>query len=175
MVDTAAAIAIVPLATGARFSLRLPPAAAIEVGQLGGFPLDTPINTCLVAGDRMMARLGPDEWLLLGAEAESDAIERTFTAALDGRFFSLVNIAHSSLAFAVIGVHACDVINGGCPLDLDDTVFPAGSATRTLLGKAGIVLMRPGGERFYRVECGRSFAPYVLAYLDDIAREFLPA
>jgi sarcosine oxidase, subunit gamma len=165
-----AGIAILPLTPSARFSLRLA-AAVVEIGEAGGFWLDIPINTCHVAGERMTVRLGPNEWLLFGPQA--DAIRHDVASTLGDRFFSLVDVGDRDLAFAVAGIHARDVINGGCPLDLDDIVFPAGSASRTLLGKAEIVLIRPGTERFYRIECGRSFALYVRAYLENIAHEFL--
>ena len=39
-------------------------------------------------------------------------------------------------------------------------------------GKAEIVLMRLDDEPTYRVECWRSFAPYVLGFLNEAAREF---
>jgi sarcosine oxidase, subunit gamma len=168
-----ASVVILPLAASARFSLRLRPSAAVEIGQAGGFRLDIPINTCRGTGERMTVRLGPDEWLLLGPEIDSDAIRHDVVSALDGRFFSLVDIGDRDLAVEVAGTHATDVINGGCPIDLDNAAFPAGAATRTLFGKAGIVLMRPGAQRSYRVECLRSFAPYVQAYLQDSAREFM--
>ena len=45
-------------------------------------------------------------------------------------------------------------------------------ATRTLLGKAEIILWRLHDAPAYRVECGRSFAPYVYAFLREAAREF---
>jgi sarcosine oxidase subunit gamma len=69
-------------------------------------------------------------------------------------------------------VYAREVINGGCPLDLDDAAFPPGRATRTLLGKAEIVLLRPDTPHTYRIECWRSFAPYVRGLLAEVAREF---
>jgi sarcosine oxidase subunit gamma len=154
-----------------RFSLRLRPDTAAELRNAAGFQLDASINTCVVAGARTSARLGPDEWLLLGPEAQSETLAQELDSALAGRFFSLVDISHRNVAITVAGARAREVINGGCPLDLHDEVFLPGRATRTLLGKAEIVLLRPGAQRLYRVECWRSFAPYVLAFLQDVARE----
>lgn len=167
-----AAISIAPIEASARFSLRLRAATAAEIGDEYPLRLDLPINTCIVANGRTIARLGPDEWLLLGPDAESATLARELNSMMGARFFSLVDIGHRQVAIAVSGTHAREVINGGCPLDLHDDAFPAGSATRTVLGKAEIVLLRSGASRTYRVECWRSFAPYVHSFLKEVAREF---
>ncbi len=170
--DRSADAFVTPLETVARFSLRLAFDQAVKLGTAGGMTLDTPINTCRAAGGRLSARLGPDEWLLIGTDAQSSNLELEISAGLGSTFFSLVDIGHRDIAIAVGGPHAAEIINGGCALDLDDASFPAGTATRTLFGKAGIVLIRAGVDRAYRVECARSFAPYIFGLLKEIAREF---
>ena len=72
------------------------------------------------------------------------------------------------------GRHASDVLNSGCPLDLAKSAFPTGTATRTLLGKAEVVIVRSDDAPTYRIECWRSFAGYVSAFLTEAAREFEP-
>ena len=57
------------------------------------------------------------------------------------------------------------------PLDLDQAAFPVGMCTRTLFGKAEIVLWRKADDAF-RVEVWRSFAPYVLGCLGEACREY---
>lgn len=116
-----------------------------------------------------IARLGPDEWLVLGPEGR--ALEAHWSDALAGQAHSLVDISHRQVAIEVAGLRARDVLNGGCPLDLSDEAFPPGAATRTLLGKAEIVLIRADAALSYRVECWRSFAPYVYGLLSEVARE----
>lgn len=166
------AISIAPLGAATRFTLRLDARAAADIRAIGAFPIDLPINTCGGTQTACSARLGPDEWLLLASEDSGQQLERELRAALAGRFHSLVDISHRNAALAVAGVRAREVLNGGCPLDLHDDVFRPGTARRTLFGKAEIVLLRPGVERTYRVECWRSFAPYVQTLLLDVAREF---
>lgn len=167
-----AAISIAPLAAATRFSLRLDARAATESGSIGPFELDMATNRCSGTQATCSARLGPDEWLLLAHETDGQRLEQELRAALTSRFHSLVDISHRHAALTVAGPRAREVLNGGCPLDLHDDVFPPGAAKRTLLGKAEIVLLRPGVERAYRVECWRSFAPYVQALLIEVAREF---
>ncbi|HEY0327965.1 MAG TPA: sarcosine oxidase subunit gamma family protein [Rhodopseudomonas sp.] len=156
----------------ARFSLRLGSAEAAARQSVAACRIDLPINSCVVNGERLAARLGPDEWLLTAPESDGVGLGRQIAAELAGSFFSLVDIGHRNVGFRVGGAHARDILNGGCPLDLDDARFPAGSATRTVFGKAEIVLIRAGAAPSYQVECWRSFAPYVHGLLQEVAREF---
>ncbi len=143
----------------ARWSLRLPAPIA-----LGTFELDMPINRASRNGERLAARLGPDEWLLVAPAGDSPDF-----SALGGRHHSLVDVSHRYEAFAVRGEDAPLVLAAGCPLDLHPDVFVPGWATRTVLSKAEIVLWRLPEALSYRLECARSFAPYVQRFLEDHA------
>jgi sarcosine oxidase subunit gamma len=144
----------------ARWSLRVPVPLAV-----GGFVIDMPVNRGSRAGERLAARLGPDEWLLVAPAGDAPDF-----GALEGRHHSLVDVSHRYAAFAVEGDNAALVLAAGCPLDLEPAVFTAGTATRTLLGKAEIILW---GLEGFRLECARSFAPYVERFLNEAARDHL--
>jgi sarcosine oxidase subunit gamma len=163
-------VSIEVLPAEARFSLRLPMAQA-AAGEVAGFALDMAMNRYKASGRRWSARLGPNEWLLGGPEDEGEAIAGEIEAALDGSVRALTEISHRQVAFEAAGPAAAAVLNAGCPLDLSDRTFPAGAATRTLLGKAEIVLIRPAATPSFRVECWRSFADYVHAFLAEAARD----
>ena len=60
---------------------------------------------------------------------------------------------------------AADVLSAGCPLDLDLDEFQVGMCTRTLFGKAEVVIWRTATSSF-RLEVWRSFAAYVIGLLD---------
>ena len=165
-------IAIAPVGRCARFSLRMPPEMAKTHDPAADFGLDIPINTSAVRASTMSIRLGPDEWLLLCSEVDGDSAAREIEHAFGDSFFSLVDVSHGSEAFLVSGAQARLVLNGGCLLDLGDAAFPVGAATRTLFGKAEIVLVRSGLALAYRIECRRSFAPYVLMFLRTVARQY---
>jgi sarcosine oxidase subunit gamma len=62
-------------------------------------------------------------------------------------------------------------LNHGCPLDLAESAFPVGMCTRTILGKAPILLSRPEPDVFH-VDVWRSFAPYAWSLLDEARQEF---
>jgi glycine/D-amino acid oxidase-like deaminating enzyme len=58
------------------------------------------------------------------------------------------------------------------PLDLGLAAFPAGTCTRTFVGKADIVIWLTAADVF-RIEVWHSFAPYVWACLEEARREHL--
>ena len=160
------------LAPRARFSLRLDPSLLSTTKPVAGFTLDMPINRRMSSGERVAIRLGPDEWLLSGPEAEAVQIARDVGAALARLHHSFVDISHRHVALSVVGSRAADALNSGCPLDLSPSVFPAGCATRTLCGKAEVILVKTDDVPSFEIECGRSFAAYVRDFLLEAAREF---
>jgi sarcosine oxidase, subunit gamma len=171
------AVTILPLQAEARWSLRLPERDVAKLKTVAGFQLDQPVNRFHTQDGRTAARLGPDEWLLLAPEADAEMVAAELTTALKDQHHAVVDISHRNVALTVSGPAAAVVLNSGCPLDLNADQFPPGMATRTLLGKCEILLFRTdsgikGNEPTYRVECWRSFATYVGAYLAESAREF---
>jgi sarcosine oxidase subunit gamma len=125
-----------------------------------------------VQNSRATLWLGPDEYLLLGADAESrGAITEALELALGDIPHALVDISHRQFALAVSGPHAATILSGACPLDLDLSEFPVGMCTRTVLAKADIVLWRTGEDSFH-LEVWRSFSGYVTGLLSEIAGEF---
>jgi sarcosine oxidase, subunit gamma len=166
------AVVIRLLAPRASFSLRLDPSLLSRTGQAAGFTLDMPINRRTSSGERVAMRLGPDEWLLSGPDAETARIAQDVGAALAGLHHSLVDVSHRHVALSVAGSRAADLLNSGCPLDLSPSAFPAGCATRTLLGKAEVILAKTDEHPTFDIECGRSFAAYIHDFLLEAAREF---
>jgi sarcosine oxidase subunit gamma len=123
-------------------------------------------------GERATLWLGPDEYLLLGADEESaEAVADALERALVDVPHALVNIGHRQFALEVSGPHAATVLSGACPLDLHPREFPVDMCTRTVLAKADIVLWRIREDAFH-VEVWRSFSGYVTGVLREIAREF---
>lgn len=155
-----------------RWSLRMPAGLAAETGTLAGFRVALDINRCACEGGRLSARLGPDEWLLCAPPGLASGFMGDAEAALARGHHSLVDVGHRYAAFTVDGPQAGLLLAAGCPLDLHPEAFTQGCATRTLLGKAEIVLWRLVDAPGYRVECARTFAPYVAAFLREAAREY---
>jgi sarcosine oxidase subunit gamma len=115
--------------------------------------------------------LGPDEWELIGPVADYAAIKETIERVVIEPY-SLVDVSHRNSGVVVRGSRVEPVLNAAIALDLDISVFPVGMCTRTLLGKADVVLWRRAPDAFV-IECFRSFVPYVHAYLEEAAREYI--
>lgn len=111
--------------------------------------------------------LGPEEHLLLAPPDHEPAVLRD---ALVGVAHSLVDVSHRQLAFEVRGPDCEVLLNAACPLDLHPERFPAGMCTRTVFGKADIVLWRTHLEAFH-VEVWRSFLPYCTELLAEQVRD----
>lgn len=174
MLIEAEGVAVHALPPAARFSLRLREADAGIGGAEAAFRIDQAINRFALEGPLLSARLGPDEWLLIGPEDPAASLAGSLAAALTGRIHSMVDIGHRNAAFAVSGRRAPETINSGCALDLAADAFPTGMATRTLLGRAEVILMRLDDAPTYRIECWRSFAEYVGRWLTEAAETVEP-
>jgi sarcosine oxidase, subunit gamma len=148
-----------------RVSLRARPDAVDALNRALSIGLPTRPKTSAREGSLAALWLGPDEWLLLDGERDPNLSLRGLDA-----LHSAVDISHRNVALQVSGRHAADAISGGCPQNLLPETFPVGACSRTVLGKAEIVLWRTDEETF-RVECWRSFAPYVHTFLATAMRD----
>lgn len=173
-VASEAGVKVATLDAVGRLALRVKAAALAGRASVDGFDFSGAINSRSASGEsggeRAALRLGPDEWMLLVPADETDERLEAVTAALTGVAHSLVDVSHRDVTFTVEGRGADAVINAGCPIDVSPAAFPVGSATRTIFGKAEIVLARLAADRF-TVTCWRSFAPYVQGFLIEAAKD----
>ncbi len=159
-------ISLAPAGPASRISLRAPAESLAALSEALG--LDLPVRPKASARKNARAALwlGPDEWLVID-EGGADLMA---ICARVAALHSAVDISHRNLAILVSGRRVEDVLNAACPQDLSVARFPVGAASRTVFGKAEIVLWRIGEDAFH-VECWRSFADYVFGLLDAAGRE----
>ncbi|MEZ5789298.1 MAG: sarcosine oxidase subunit gamma [Nitratireductor sp.] len=158
-------VSLEPAETAIRFNLRAYPEKLASVSKALGIALPQKPKTSASAKGVSALWLGPDEWLVIADDAK-------LQAKLDGLgsdLCSVVDISHRNTAIILSGSKARLALASGCPQDLRDSAFPVGACSRTILGKAEIVLWHDGENR-YRVECWRSFSDYVWKYLVDAAK-----
>ena len=155
-----------------RLSIRLRAGDIAAVSAATGLRFDMPVNRWIGQRNGIVGRLGPDEWLFIGAEADLETVTSELGGALSGYPSAIVDVSHRQIGFEVAGPHADSILNAGCPLDLRPSAAPTGFATRTLLGKAEITLFRLDGPTGFRIECGRSFSTYVHGFLLEAARDY---
>lgn len=110
--------------------------------------------------------LGPDEWLVLGTGPGSLApiLLRAGLAAAE--------VGDGLPDLELSGPRSRDVLAGGTALDLHPSAFPAGRATRTRLGRIGVLLQRveDGGDGpVFHLHVERPWAGYLWSWLADEA------
>ncbi len=163
-----ATVTAVPCAT--RVSLRVREADADAIALALSVDLQVRINTAASSGALSALRLGPDEWLLLAEGEMPPNMHDLMQGRLDAKPYAAVDVSDRFVALEIAGPEVEDVLAAGCPLPLDMQAFPVGRATRTLFAKAEVVLWRRADDRF-RIEVGRSFAPYLTGLLATVVAD----
>lgn len=161
-------VEIVAISGLARLLLRGDATAAVAAGTAFGVAIPRAACRAEAVPPRAALWLGPDEILLLFPREDLAATQSALATALAGHPHALVDISHRQQALRIAGANAAALLNAGCPLDLDLAVFPANACTRTLFGKAEVVLWRVADGAFH-LEVARSYSPYVTALLHEAA------
>lgn len=145
--------------------------AALAAAQ-GPLGFSLPREACRSAGTAGTHALwlGPDEWLILSSI--EDGREDALSAAMGALPHSLVDVSHRQTAIVVAGPRVEAHLATICALDLSLESFPVGMCTRTLMGKAEVVLWRMSQTAFH-LEVWRSFSPYLWDLL-ELTGQHLP-
>ena len=164
-----AGVTITPVDPMSRMSLRVKDKDVKTVGKALGLTLPTKPKTSVVSSgkDAQVSALwiGPDEWLVLSG------VDADLLGAL-GKIkpvHSAVDISQRNTAILLEGPNALDVLQAGCPQNLNDDVFPIGACSRTIFGKAEVVIWRIDAQS-YHIECWRSFSDYVFKFMVQAAK-----
>ena len=159
-------VVLAPVDSRERISLRADAATAKALAKPLGLSLPPTPAAVASKGGKAALWIGPDEWLLIGPDNGSlaKALEK-----VGRQVYSAADISHRNTAVTVSGAKVTAVLNSGCPRDLSLEAFPVNTCSRTVLGKAEIILWRTGKREFH-VECWRSFSDYVWKFLVDAIR-----
>jgi sarcosine oxidase subunit gamma len=154
----------------AQLDVRVDPAdasarAAIE-SVIGPLPLAA--NTFHGGAVASVLWLGPDEWLVVGPPGGEAALEAQLRDALGelGPAVAIVDVSANRTTIELTGPAARDVLERGCPLDLERDVRP-GSCAQTLVARANVLLQQMDDAPTYRLFVRPSFAAYLAAWLAD--------
>jgi len=158
-------VTLVPMEACDRISLRAEDKAVAGLGKAIGLKLPKKPGQSVTKDETSALWVGPDEWFIIGADGAGleDKLNKVKTG-----LYSAVSINHRNTAITVSGPNAATALNAGCPRDLSLEVFPVGTCSRTIMGKAEIILWRTDKNAFH-VECWRSFSDYVWKHLVDAA------
>lgn len=132
-------------------------------------------NTVVSTGARGVLWLGPDEWLIVGADGEQAALEADLCTALEGRHASIVDVSANRTIIETGGARIRAVLAKGCSLDLHPRAFTAGRCAQTLVAHAQIILQQTADAPTYRLYVRCSFARHLAAWLLDASAEYANA
>lgn len=130
--------------------------------------------------ERAAIWLGPDEWLVVGADVASggnaEAMERNIREARpDDPWLSVVDVSHSYACLLLSGPRSRDLLAKGCPLDLQPRVFGPGDCAQSILARTRVLLRALNNNESIEVWVRNSFARYAARWLEDAAAEFREA
>lgn len=151
-----------------RYSLRVKAADVTTFGTLTGVKLPAKIGATKITKNRTIAKLGPDEWIVIADAGEAKPLTEGFSKAAGDLVCSVTEVSHRNVGFMLTGPDAVSAVNIGCALDLRLEAFPVGKAARTTFENAPILLIRTG-EQAFQIECWRSFGPYMRDFLAKFA------
>ena len=137
-----------------------------------GAEAPTEANTVIEAGDHRVYWLGPDEWLIVTPAGQQENLQRDLLDALDGVFSSVVDNSSGLTMIHVTGDNAGALLATDCPFDLHPREFKSGQCAQTRLAKAGMLIAPLSDGRGFEVIIRRSFADYLLRWLQDAAIAF---
>jgi len=169
--------------TSSDAALTLTDQSALAKVAVRGGDLTTPLGHADRDEDgNLRARLGPDEWLVVGERAcerasghrggwvEPDTGEK-LAATLPG---VSVDVTHGRALLRLTGARAADVLAAVCGIDLADDATPNGAALRTSMANLVTDIIRDDRDstRSYLLGCERSTGQYLFDTLLDAGREF---
>ena len=137
-----------------------------------GAEAPTEPNTVIDAGDKRVYWLGPDEWLVVTPAGQQQKTADQLRAALDGVFSSVVDNSSGLTMIHVTGENAAALLATDCPLDLHPREFKPGQCAQTRIAKTGMTIAPLADGSGFEVIIRRSFADYLLRWLQDAAVAF---
>jgi sarcosine oxidase subunit gamma len=129
-------------------------------------------NTMIESGDTRIYWLGPDEWLVVIPTDQQGKVQADLKKALTGVFSSVVDNSSGLTMLEITGDNAANLLATDCPLDLHPREFGAGQCAQTRLAKAGMTIAPLRKEVGFEVIIRRSFADYLLLWMQDAAVAF---
>ncbi len=132
----------------------------------------TAANTVIESGEYRIYWLGPDEWLVVTPAARQDQVKADLMAALEGVFCAVADNSSGLTMLHVTGDNAAALLATDCPFDLHPREFKPGQCAQTRLAKAGMTISPLADGAGFEVIIRRSFADYLLLWLQDAAIAF---
>ena len=157
-----------------QLTLRVAPdtPAALAAAEVLGVSLPAAPNTTAASEDVKVVWMGPDEWLLVGADGPGQRLRDQLEAALGAYHATVVDVSAQRTVIEVAGADARDVLQKGCSLDLYPGAFAPDRCAQSTLARAQVILLARSDEPAYWVLVRATFAEYLAEWLLDAAAEY---
>ncbi len=129
-----------------------------------GLALPIEPNT-VVSGEHDIYWLGPNEWMLVGEQADTSRLTIALAAELERQHAAVNDLSGGQLTYRLRGESARQLLSKGCALDLHPGVFGHGACAQTGLAKASVILRPLDGDAGFDVLVRRSFSDYLWQWL----------
>ena len=116
--------------------------------------------------------LGPDEWLLAVQNGAGVDLERRLRDVVDQRC-SVVDVSGAHVQVELSGADAGKVLQKSSPYDFHPRNFGVGRCVQTVFAKATALVAAREVDAF-DIVFRRSYADYLLRWLEDAAAEYNP-
>lgn len=139
-------------------------------------------------GPHRVYSLGPDEWLIVTSSADSQFLLRRLREVLSGWHACVTDVSGGQVCLVLDGANAADVLAKGCTLDFHPRSFTTGTCAQSGLARANVLIAlhcappEPGwpgvdeqsqrGAGVFEIVVRRSFAEYVMLWLNHAGKEF---
>ncbi len=132
-----------------------------------GFELSDAPNTTSRDGKTLALWLGPDEWAIRAPLHRTPALEDALDRALDACHCSVNDVSDQFALMRLSGLHAREVLERGCPLDLHEREFAPGRCARSHFLEAGVLIYQADSVPGFDIWVRRSHGPYLWHMLES--------
>jgi sarcosine oxidase subunit gamma len=141
---------------------------------LGVAPPRTP-NSFVETMGRLVAWLGPDEWLIVDQAGEEEELCKRLDAALEGTHHSVTDISGSRAVFRLRGPTSYELLSAGSPFDFHPRSFAAGRSAQTIFARTNAWVLKrddlPTFDIFVRQSYAFYFEQWLLSALSALPTE----
>jgi sarcosine oxidase subunit gamma len=130
------------------------------------------VANTMTMGDHRVFWLGPDEWQIVTAIDNTAGLVTRLGEALVGLHASATDLSGGQIAMRISGPGVPDVLAKACTLDLAPAEFEMGACAQSGLAKASMLIGRIDAEPVYEIVVRRSFADYVVRWLQQAAADY---
>lgn len=125
-------------------------------------------NKVLRNEDYALYWLGPDEAMLITAADRQAATISNLEASIGGVWSSVTDVSSGYSLLHLVGAYAQQLLEKGCPLDLDAEHFSPGECAQTLVAKANVLLSPLDNQEGFELIIRRSYADYLQRWLNHM-------